>query len=61
MSKSASFLLYLLVLGSPGLIIVDHIHFQYNGMMLGEALVWITCNGLLQCLYFFDGAYTFPM
>lgn len=33
--KENAFLIYLLTLGSPGLIVVDHIHFQYNGFLLG--------------------------
>jgi hypothetical protein len=35
-SEEKRVLTYLLVLGSPGLILVDHIHFQYNGMLLGK-------------------------
>ncbi|KAL0026830.1 hypothetical protein WJX77_004608 [Trebouxia sp. C0004] len=43
-SEEKRMLMYLLVLGSPGLLLVDHIHFQYNGMLLGLLLwsiIWI--------------------
>ncbi|KAK3007222.1 hypothetical protein RJ639_016688 [Escallonia herrerae] len=33
------FLTWALVVGSPGLVIVDHVHFQYNGFLLGVLLV----------------------
>ena len=35
-SEEKRMLMYLLILGSPGLLLVDHIHFQYNGMLLGK-------------------------
>ncbi len=35
-SEEKRMLMYLLILGSPSLLLVDHIHFQYNGMLLGK-------------------------
>ncbi|KAK1262273.1 putative dolichyl pyrophosphate Glc1Man9GlcNAc2 alpha-1,3-glucosyltransferase [Acorus gramineus] len=34
---------YLLIVWSPALLMVDHVHFQYNGFLLGILLVSLAC------------------
>ena len=37
----APYFTFLLIVTNPGLILLDHVHFQYNGMMLGLLLISI--------------------
>ncbi|PWA39188.1 hypothetical protein CTI12_AA574310 [Artemisia annua] len=39
MELKKRFLIWVLVVWSPGLLIVDHLHFQYNGFLLGILLI----------------------
>ena len=36
LSRQHSNVVFFLIVANPGLLIVDHIHFQYNGLLLGN-------------------------
>lgn len=44
--RSRAFVVALCLVLSPGLLIIDHIHFQYNGMMYGILVLVINCARL---------------
>lgn len=39
-------IVFFLIVAHPGLLIVDHIHFQYNGLLLGERLAPFAAKGI---------------
>lgn len=51
MERTRSFVVALSLVLSPGLFIIDHIHFQYNGMMYGLLVLMINCARLEKFLW----------
>lgn len=48
---SRAFVVALSLVLSPGLLLIDHIHFQYNGMMYGFLVLMINCARLHKYLW----------
>jgi len=42
-SRTSVWSIFLLIVLHPGLFWLDHVHFQYNGMLLGMLLISLTC------------------
>ena len=41
--QSNKTIIFLLLICNPGIILLDHVHFQYNGMLIGILLLSIGC------------------
>ncbi len=39
----SSYFAYMAMISNPGLVMLDHVHFQYNCMLLGVLLILIAC------------------